>query len=58
MKWKKEKKGDRTLFFDGDEHIATVLNKGGTWFTWYTHEKSGSTDSFDDALKAIRSELE
>jgi len=52
-----KKEGQRTLFFNGEEHVGTVLAKT-SWFTWYTHDKSGHTKTFADAKKAILSELE
>jgi hypothetical protein len=58
VKWTTKKQGARTLFFDGDEHVATVLSKDGAWFTWYTRNGSGTATSFEDAKKAIISKLE
>jgi len=58
MSLTRRKEGSRTLFLDGDEHVATILDKGGSWFTWYTKSKSGVTTLFDEAEKAVLSELE
>jgi len=56
--WTSKKQGARTLFYDADEHVATILSKDGVWFTWYTHKKSGTATSFEDAKKAIVSAIE
>jgi len=53
-----KKQGERTLFYDEEEHVATLLDKSGAWFTWYTRHKSGTATSFNEAKKAILSELE
>lgn len=58
MKWTTKKQGVRTLFYDGEEHVATILSKEGAWFTWYTHKRSGTATSFEAAKKAMISAIE
>jgi hypothetical protein len=54
-----EKKNKRrTLLFEGDQHVGTIVEQGSELFQWIVPATSGHTSSYDLAYEAIVKELQ
>jgi len=48
----------RTLLYEGDQHVATIVEQDEKLFQWIVPSTSGHTASYDAAFEAIVEELQ